>query len=103
MWRPQPNETPHDALPASHRFSCPCLQPPHLPLQSFGEQLCQDPNQAADKLVEAMAAGGEEARIAVAALLSYSCPGGPPQMQATFDAFTNATELQEPETALRWV
>ena len=50
-----------------------------------------------------MAAGGEEARVVAAALLSYSCPEGQPQMQAAFDAFTNATELREPETALRWV
>lgn len=41
--------------------------------------------------------------MAVAALLSYNCPQGPPQMQAAFDAFTNATELRQPESALRWV
>ena len=50
-----------------------------------------------------MAGGGEEARTAVAALLSYDCPEGPLQMQAAFDAFTNATELRQPDTALRWV
>ena len=93
---------PHLGSRRCLRLSTPPLPPLPLP-QALGDQLCGDTAAGTAALLQALAAGGEEARHAVAALLSFTCLEGPGPLQAVFDALTSAPELQQPETALRWV
>ena len=72
----------------------------------LGSSWCDDPEAALEELLEALEAGGDPARRAVAALVLHPCPADQAErggMQAVFDALTAAPQLQAPESVLRWV
>lgn len=70
-------------------------------MQAFSAKMCSQGDGAGPLLVEAIGAGGERAKVAVASLLLRSCDSDDAS-NAAFDALINSPELSNTTEAVRY-